>query len=114
MALISNIGITTFIDPSGSAGGSSAPPPQLISANQDQVHLASIPLTSQVEQQLEAKQPPNLQAVLGDAIRNLRAAASQTPNPIDSAYLSGLADRFERLQESGDAASSSATVNLTA
>jgi hypothetical protein len=100
MGLIGNIGDATFTDPSGPASTSTARV-QPVSAAQDQVHLATIPLTSQAEQQLLAKVPPNLPAVLGEAIRNLRAAAVESSNPIDAAYLSGLADRFERLQATG-------------
>jgi hypothetical protein len=105
MGLIGNIGDATFIGPSGSTSTSAARV-QPVSAAEDQVHLATIPLTLQAEQQLQAKVPPNLPAVLGEAIRNLRAAAVDSSNPIDQAYLSGLADRFQRLQESGGAQSS--------
>ncbi len=108
MGSISNIGDPAFIGPSGSASTSVARV-EPVSAEQDEVHLATIPLTLQAEQQLQAKVPPNLPAVLGEAIRNLRAAAVDSSNPIDAAYLSGLADRFERLQESGVTPSSRAT-----
>jgi hypothetical protein len=84
-----------------------------VSVTEDQVHLATIPSTSQAELGLQDKQPPNLQEVLGDAIRNLRTAAAQSANPIEAAYLSGLADRFERLEESGGTASPVSAQNST-
>ena len=90
------------------AGQSNFPVPatrvQPAPVQEDEVHLSAIPLTALAEQQLQDKEPPNLQAVLGDAVRNLKAAASQSSDPIQAAYLSGLADRFQQLEESGNVA----------
>jgi hypothetical protein len=113
MGSISNLGELTFSGPSNSPSSVLAPAAPPAYAAEDQVHLASVPLTVQAELGLEDKEPPNLQEVLGDAIRNLRAAATQSADPIEAAYFSGLADRFERLEESG-ASAPSATAQSTA
>lgn len=103
MGLISNLGELTYGGPSQSSFPAARTRVQPAPATDDQVHLSTVPFTALAEQQLQDKEPPNLQAVLGDAVRNLRAAASQSSNPMEAAYLSGLADRFQRLEESGDA-----------
>jgi hypothetical protein len=114
MGSISNLGELTFSGPSSSLPSAFTPPVQPAYPAEDQVHLASIPFTAQAELGLEDKEPPNLQEVLGDAIRNLRAAATQSADPIEAAYFSGLADRFERLEESGGTAPSATAQSTTA
>jgi hypothetical protein len=114
MGSISNLGELTFDGPSNSPSSAFATPVQPTYAAEDQVHLASVPLTVQAELGLEDKEPPNLKEVLGDAIRNLRAAATQSANPIQAAYFSGLAERFERLEESGGTAPSATAQSTTA
>ena len=41
----------------------------------------------------------SFKTVLRDSIQKLRAAASQCSDPAEAAYLSGLANRFQRLEE---------------
>lgn len=102
MGAISNLGELSSVGASYSSAAAAAPARlQAATPAVDQVHLSTIPSTTLAEQQLLDKNPPNLQAVLGDAVRNLRAAALQSSDPIEVAYLSGLADRFQRLEESG-------------
>jgi hypothetical protein len=45
----------------------------------------------------------SFQAVVSDAIRKLRAAASGSSDPVEAAYLSELANRFQRLEDAGNA-----------
>jgi hypothetical protein len=68
--------------------------------SQDIVEIATVPSMSQLEP-LQSGNPSQFQAVLSDAVRQLRAAAWQATDPIEAAYLSGLADRFQRLEETG-------------
>jgi hypothetical protein len=68
---------------------------------EDQVQIATVPSVAQVEQ-LQSTRPSSLQAVLGDAILKLRAAAFQSNDPSEIAYLSGIADRFQRIEENGE------------
>jgi hypothetical protein len=70
------------------------------SAVQDWVQIANVPAFVQVEP-LQATNPAQFQLVLSDAIRQLRAAEFQTTDPIQRAYLASLADRFQKLQETG-------------
>lgn len=96
MSSIGNLGALNFISPSDSTPAARVRP---VAVGEDQVQIATIPLTAQV-QQLE-KSPASFHAVLDDAIRELRVAASQSTNAIETAYLSGLADRFQQLEEEG-------------
>jgi hypothetical protein len=68
----------------------------------DQVQLATVPLAAQVEQ-LQRTDASSLQAVLSDAIRKLRSAASESSDPVEAGYLSDLANRFQWLEEAGNA-----------
>jgi hypothetical protein len=97
MSSIENLGALNFISPSDSTPAARVQP---VAVGEDQVQIATIPLTAQV-QQLESKTPSSFHAVLDDAIRELRVAASQSTNAIEIAYLSGLADRFQQLEEEG-------------
>ncbi len=97
MSMIQNLSALNFIGPSDSTPTTRIQPAAAVA---DQVQIATVPLTAQV-QQLESKTPSSFRAVLDDAIRELRAAASQSTNAIETAYLSGLADRFQQLEEAG-------------
>jgi hypothetical protein len=66
----------------------------------DLVDVSTVPALSQVEP-LQTRNPEQFQAVLTDAVRQLRAAAFQTTDPVEAAYLSSLANRFQRLELSG-------------
>jgi hypothetical protein len=109
MSSIENLGALNFISPSDSTPATRFQPAAPV---EDQVQFATIPLTAQVEQ-LETKTPSSFHAVLDDAIRELRAAASQSTNAIETAYLSGLADRFQQLEESGAGAPHNPAQNLS-
>jgi hypothetical protein len=113
MGLISNLGELTSTGSSQTSFPPSSARVQPAPQTDDEVHLSTVPITALAEQQLQDKEPPNLQAVLGDAVRNLRAAASESSNPMEAAYLSGLADRFQRLEESGDAGAPGNAVQYT-
>lgn len=78
-----------------------------ISSIQDQVELATVPPLASTEQLQTSG--PSYQAVLGDAVRTLRAAASQSSDPIEAAYLLGLAGRFQHLLEAEEVGVSSAS-----
>jgi hypothetical protein len=95
MSAIVSLGDQAFISP---AGSTSTVRVQASSSPVDQVQISTLPLTAQIEQ-LQREDPPNFRAVVGDAIRQLRAAAWQSTNQVEAAYLSGLADRFQRLAE---------------
>lgn len=105
MSSIENLGALNFIGPSDSAPATHVAP--AAATAEDQVQIANIPLTTQVEQ-LGNKAVPSLYAVLDSAIRQLRAAASESTNAIETAYLSSLADRFQQLEEAGAATSTKA------
>jgi hypothetical protein len=102
---INNLGDVTFTsqpDPSFSASATrSIPVPPL----EDQVQISTIPSTAQVEL-VQITNPSSFQAVVGEAIQKLRTAASRSTDPVETAYLSGLADRFQRLEEAGYASAS--------
>src|SRR5579864_8327719 len=68
-----------------------------IQPGSDQVQLATVPLSSQVDQ-LPRTDPADFKTVLRDSIQRLRVAASQSADPAEAAYLSGLANRFQRLE----------------
>jgi hypothetical protein len=72
---------------------------------EDQVQLATIPFPAQVDQ-LSRTDPSSLKNVLSDSVQQLRVAASQSSDPGEAAYLSGLADRFQRLEEEANSATS--------
>jgi hypothetical protein len=67
---------------------------------QDLVEIANVPALVQIEP-LQTANPTRFQSVLSDAIRQLREAEFQTTDPEERAYLAGLADRFQQLQEIG-------------
>jgi len=70
----------------------------------DQVQLATVPLPAQLDQRTRTD-PSNFKTVLRDSIEKLRVAASQCSDPAEAAYLSGLANRFQRLEEAEDSSS---------
>lgn len=67
---------------------------------QDLVELANVPSLVQIAP-LQTSSPTEFQSVLSDAIRQLREAEAQTTDPATLAFLSGLADRFQQLQQIG-------------
>lgn len=100
MDLINHLGDPTFIglsNPSLSAPVIRIPP---VPPLEDQVQIATVPSTAQVEL-IQSTSPSSFQDVMGDAIHKLRAAALQTTDPGEAAYLSGLADAFQRLEDAG-------------
>ena len=99
MSLIASLGALNFIDPSAPARAARVQPTASV---QDQVQIAAIPLTAQVQQNGNDT-PPSFHAVLDDAIRQLRAAAGKSTNAVEAAYLSSLAARFQRLEQTGAA-----------
>jgi hypothetical protein len=104
MGSINNLDDVTFSGPltaTFSAPTARIPPAPPV---EDQVQIASIPTTAEVER-LQTMNPSSFQAVVGDAIQKLRAAALRSTDPLEAVYLSGLADRFQRLEEAGEAAS---------
>jgi hypothetical protein len=109
MSSIENLGALSFIGPADSAPAARVQPTAKV---EDQVQIATVPLTTQV-QQLENKAPSSFHAVLDIAIRQLRDAASQSTNAMETAYLSGLADRFQRLEEAGAGAPQNPAQNLS-
>ena len=96
MGSINNLGNPPAIGPADS------PSPTRKAAIQpgaDQVQLATVPLPAQVDQQRTTTDPSSFKTVLRDSIEKLRVAASQCADPAEAAYLSGLANRFQRLEE---------------
>ena len=67
---------------------------------QDLVEIANVPSLVQIAP-LQTSSPTELQSVLSDAIRQLKAAEAQTTDPATLAFLTGLADSFQQLQEFG-------------
>lgn len=100
MASIQTFGDVAVGGPTESGSSASQTRVHAAAAVQDRVELATVPPLSRVEQ-LKAH-GGSYEAVLGDAIRKLRAAALQSTDPVESAYLSGLANRFQRLAEAGE------------
>jgi hypothetical protein len=72
-----------------------------VPTGEDQAQLATVPLSAQVEQ-IHATDASSFQAVLNDAIHKLRVAASETLDPAESGYLSGMANRFQQLAEASN------------
>jgi hypothetical protein len=106
MGSISKLGGLTF---TGLSGSSLSTPTKHIPPQppvEDQVQIASIPSSAEVEQ-LQSTSPSSFQAVVSDSIRMLRTAAFQSTDPVEAEYLSGLADRFQRMQEDGQASAPS-------
>lgn len=107
MGSISNLGdrtLTGFSDSRVSGSGSRVQPAPAL---EDQIQIAKIPPTTQLEE-LQTTNPSSFQAVVTDAILQLRAAAFQTTDPNEAAYISGLADRFQELEENSRAQGTSA------
>ena len=95
MGSIHNLGNPSAMDPSESTS------PTRRASNQsgaDQVQLATVPLSTQLDQHARTD-PSSLKTVLRDSIQKLRVAASQCSDPAEAAYLSGLANRFQRLEQ---------------
>jgi hypothetical protein len=78
----------------------------------DQVQIATIPSWAQVER-LQGTSPSSLNAVLDDAIIELKTAALQSADPAEVQYLSDLADRLQLLQDAQANSPFIATQNLT-
>jgi hypothetical protein len=99
MGPINNLGNLAAPGPSdtGSSGRKADVP-----RGEDQAQLATVPLSAQV-QEIHRTDPSSFQAVLSDAIRKLRAAAAESSDPAEAAYLSGLANGFQRLVEANSA-----------
>jgi hypothetical protein len=97
MGPISNLG---DLAGNGPADASSSTRKASVPVVEDQAQLSTVPLEAQVEQ-IQRTHPSSFEAVLHDAVRGLRAAAAETPDPVQAAYLSGLANRFQRLEETG-------------
>jgi hypothetical protein len=98
MGSIHNLGNPPAIGPSDSLS------PARKASNQpsaDQVQLATVPLPAQVDQ-LPRTEPSTFKAILSSSIQELRIAASQCSDPAEAAYLSGLANRFQRLEAEED------------
>ena len=102
MGSIGKLGDLTFTGPSDSSFSTPVkhvpPQPPL----EDQVQIATIPSAAQVEQ-LQSTSSSSFEAVVADSIRKLRTAASQSTDPAEVQYLSGLADHFQRLEEDSPA-----------
>jgi hypothetical protein len=112
MGSINSLGDMAFIGPSDSRF---SPPPKHIPPVppvEDQVQIATVPSVAQVEQ-LQSTRPSSFQAVLGDAILKLRAAAFQSNDPMEIAYLSGIADRFQRMEQAGEGNAPSGSQGLS-
>jgi hypothetical protein len=98
-AILTTIGQTpTEINSTPSTGRTVASVPS--TAAPDTVEISTIPPLSQAEQ-IQSTNPSQYQTVLTDAVRELRAAASKTNDPLEAAYLLDLAGKFQQLQESG-------------
>jgi hypothetical protein len=106
MSSISEIGditVASFSDSNLSTPAKHIPP---VPPMEDQVQIAAVPSWAQVEQ-LESTSPSSFQAVVSDAIFKLRAAALNSADPAEVAYLSDLADHFQRLELDGQGSSPS-------
>jgi hypothetical protein len=66
----------------------------------DLIEISTIPRLSQAEQ-IQSTNPSQYQTVLTDAVRELKAAALKTNDPLEVAYLLDLAGKFQQLQETG-------------
>ena len=95
MGSIHNLGDPSAIGPSDSTSPARK---ASIQPGADQVQLATVPLSAQIDQ-LSRTDPSSLKKVLRDSIQELRAAASQCSDPTEAAYLTGLANGFQRLEE---------------
>jgi hypothetical protein len=108
MSSISEIGdvtLASFSDSTFSTPTKHIPP---VPPMEDQVQIAAVPSSVQVEQ-LQSSSPSSFQAVVADAILKLRAAALHSTDPAEVTYLSDLADRFQLLEEDGQASGLSIT-----
>jgi hypothetical protein len=97
MGPIRNLGDLAGNGPSDSSASTRKASGQAV---EDQAQLSTVPLETQVEQ-IQSTHPSSFEAVLHDAIRGLRAAAAESADPAQVAYLSGLANRFQRLEDTG-------------
>ncbi len=79
----------------------------------DRIEISSIPTLSQAEQ-TGGSNPTQFQAVLTDAVRELKAAAVQTSDPFEAAYFLDLAGKFQALQESGGSGANTHTSGAAA
>ena len=98
MGPIQHLGNLVATGPSDSSPAPRKPGVQPVG---DQAQLATVPLSAQVDQ-IHRTDPSSFQAVLSDAIRKLRVAAAGSSDPAEAAFLSGLADRFQRLSETSN------------
>jgi hypothetical protein len=112
MGSINNLGDLAYLGPSDSSFPTSIKHVPPLPPLEDQVQIATIPSVGQVEQ-LQNSSTSSLPELLGNAIPDLRSAAHHSTDPVEAAYLSGLADRFQSLEESGGIAPDQASA-LTA
>jgi hypothetical protein len=98
MGSINKSGDLAFIDTSDSSFSTPTRHIPPVPPMEDQVQIATVPSVAQVEQ-LQSANSSSLEAVLGDAIIKLRAAAFQSTDPLEVQYLSTIADRFQRMEE---------------
>ena len=101
MGPMQNLHNPSAIDPSDSPS-----PTRKTSAQPaaDQVQLATVPLSAQLNQPPKAD-ATSFKTLLRDSIQELRTAASQSSDPAEAAFLAGLANRFQRLEEAQDSSS---------
>lgn len=64
----------------------------------DLADVATVPSVSQVEP-LRTVNPAKFEAILSNAVRQLRAASLATPDATQAAYYSTLADRLQQLRD---------------
>jgi len=93
-SIASNLGI----DGNGATSTSLPPYVTAVPTPKDLVEIANVPAASQLDS-LQTGDPVDLRAVLSSAVLQLQDASRQTSNPIEAAYLSSLADRFQRIQD---------------
>lgn len=91
---------TELSSPPSTQGSASKSVASIPAAAPDLIEISTIPPLSQAEQ-IQAANPSQYQSVLTDAVRELRAAAAQTNDPLEVAYLLDLAGKFQQLQETG-------------
>lgn len=92
--------------PAALAGSTGKPSGSAAATSPDLVEISAIPSLIQV-QQIQTFDPSQYQTVLTVAVRELKAAALQTSDPFEVAYLLDLAGKFQQLQETGGSGGSS-------
>jgi len=96
---------TTDVSSSAGAASSTAKTASTVaSTTPDLIEISAVPSLFEA-QQVQAHDPSQYQTVLTDAVRELKAAALQTSDPFEVAYLLDLAGKFQQLQETGSGGS---------